>query len=121
MNNKYNAKRSEYAGRSFASQGERDCYCYLKLLEKEGELKDLYCQVTTPLTAGITHKTDFKYFDVKLQEPVWAEYKGFEDQRWRDIRKLWKYYGPGVLRIYKGKGLRIYCTETIRPEKERAF
>jgi hypothetical protein len=114
--NKYHAKRSEADGRSFHSQAERDCYQYLKLLERAGEIDSIECQVTTPLTAGITHKTDFKYWDCKLGETVWGEYKGFEDQRWRDIRKLWKFYGPGRLRVYRGRGTRITLAEEIIPE-----
>lgn len=114
--NKYNAVRSEYAGRSFASQGERDCFLLLKLYERAGEIKDIECQVNTPLIAGITHRTDFKYYDIKRDCPIWAEYKGFEDQRWRDIRKLWKHSGPGILRVYKGSGTRISCSEEIIPE-----
>lgn len=114
--NKYNAKRAEYDGRSFHSQGERDCYLYLKLLERGGEIDSIECQVSTHLTAGISHKTDFKYWDLKRGEMIWAEYKGFEDQRWRDIRKLWRHYGPGPLRVYKGRGTRITISEEIIPE-----
>ncbi len=88
----------------------------LKMREKAQELDSIECQVTTPLTAGITHKTDFTCFDIKLGEKVWVEYKGFEDQRWRDIRKLWKFYGPGRLRVYKGYGLRVTLSEEIIPD-----
>jgi hypothetical protein len=121
MNNKYNAVRSESPdGRSFHSKGERDCYEYLRLLERAGEIDSIESQVTTHLTAGITHKTDFKYWDNKLGETVWAEFKGMEDQRWRDIRKLWKCYGPGRLKVYKGRGTRIYCYEEIIPDGYKA-
>lgn len=88
----------------------------LKLLEKAGEIDTIECQVTSPLTAGISHKTDFKVFDLKLGEPVWIEYKGFVDQRWRDIKKLWMIYGPGRLKIYQGYGLRMTCIEEIIPK-----
>ena len=90
---------------------------YLKLLERAGEIDSIECQITTHLTAGITHKTDFKYFDNKLGEIVWGEYKGFEDQRWRDIRKLWKVYGPGRLKVFRGRGTRIFCQEEIIPDE----
>lgn len=114
--NKYGAVRSEASdGRSFHSKGERDCYEYLKALEKEGELRDIECQVTTKLTAGLTHKTDFKCWDNKKDEPLWVEYKGFVDQRWRDIKKLWKFYGPGRLKVYGGYGNRIKLLEEIIP------
>lgn len=113
---KYNAKRCTYDNHNFASQGERDCYHLLKLMERAGEIKDIECQVTTPLIAGITHKTDFRVWDNRLSEHVWYEYKGFEDQRWRDIRKLWSYCGPGILRVIKGRGLRMAVSEEILPE-----
>lgn len=114
--NKFGAICSKSSGgRSFASKGERDCYEYFKLLERAGELDSIECQVTSQLTAGITHRTDFKYFDLKLGESIWAEYKGLEDQRWRDIKKLWKFYGPGRLRIYGGYGTRIRVTDEIIP------
>lgn len=115
MRNKYGAVRSECAGRLFHSRGERDCYLYLLLLEKNGDLNQIECQVTTKLTAGITHKTDFKIYDLRKDEPVWVEYKGFVDQRWRDIKKLWSVYGPGKLKIYNGYGNRIKLIDEITP------
>lgn len=104
-------------GRSFASKGERDCFLYLKLLEKAGEYSQIECQVTSELTAGITHRTDFKVWDVKRNEALYIEYKGFTDQRWRDIRKLWKRFGPGRLKVYTGYGTRMKLIEEIIPEK----
>lgn len=116
MNNKYGAIRSRTSdGRMVASKGERDCYEYLKLLARSGEIDSLECQVSTPLAAGIKHKTDFKYWNLKKGETEWAEYKGFEDQRWRDIKKLWKHFGPGRLIVYGGYGTRIRIIETIIP------
>lgn len=115
--NKFNAVRVHHAGRSFHSKGERDCYEYLKMLERNGEIEQIECQVTTPLTAGITHKTDFKCFDLRRNEPLWVEYKGMSDQRWRDIKKLWRFYGPGRLRIYAGYGMRMKLVEEIIPER----
>jgi len=116
MRNKYNAVRSRSSdGRSFHSKGERDCYEMLKHMEKEGAIWDLECQVTTKLTAGITHKTDFKCWDIKRNEPLWIEYKGFEDQRWRLIKKLWKFYGPGRLEIWAGYEWKMRLIETIIP------
>lgn len=113
---KYGAIRSESSdGRSFASKGERDCYAYLRLLERDGKLDLIECQVTTQLTAGITHKTDFKCFDLVKGETIWVEYKGFVDQRWRDIRKLWAHFGPGPLRVYGGYGLRMKLMDEIIP------
>lgn len=119
MRNKYGAIRVQAHGRSFASKGERDCYQMLLLMEKAGEIDSIECQVTTHLTAGITHKTDFKVWDLKLGENVWVEYKGFECDRWRIIKKLWKEFGPGRLQVYKGYGLKMKMTDEIIPEKKK--
>lgn len=113
--NKFNAVRVQHAGRSFASKGERDCFEYLKMLERAGEVENIECQVTTKLTAGITHKTDFRCWDNLRNEPLWVEYKGFSDQRWRDIKKLWKIYGPGRLKVFGGYGLRMKLLDEIVP------
>lgn len=123
MKNKYHAIRSQsYDGRSFHSKGERDCYEMLVLREKAGEIRELECQVTTRLTAGITHKTDFKCWDNLKDEPLWVEYKGFVDQRWRDIQKLWRFYGPGRLKVYAGYGIRMKLIDEIIPvEPEGKF
>lgn len=119
MRNKFNAKRCENGGYSFASQGERDCFLNLKLLEKAGEASEIECQVLVRLVGGINYRADFKFFDHHLDEVVWVEYKGLETQRWRDIKKLWKHCGPGRLRVYKGYGLRMKVTEEIIPDAWR--
>lgn len=122
--NKYGVAPKEQrmsGGRSFASKGERDCWEMLKLMERAGEIDSIECQVTSHLTAGITHKTDFRYWDLKKGERVWAEYKGLVDQRWRDIKKLWKLYGPGRLKVFQGYGLRVFCTEEIIPDEIKVF
>lgn len=106
-------------GRSFASKGERDCYEMLKLLVKSGEYRDLECQVKTELLPKLTHCTDFKVWDLKRDEPVWIEYKGFIDQRWRDIKKIWKHCGPGRLKVYNGYGLRMKLIEEIIPNENK--
>lgn len=114
--NKYNAKKVVIDGITFDSIAEGDCYMHLKLLERAQEVRDIECHQKTPLIAGITHKTDFKYFDVKRNQTVYGEYKGYEGQRWRDIHKLWIHCGPGILRVYKGRGNRIYCEKEIIPD-----
>ncbi len=114
--NKYKTKRTESHGRSFASRGESDCYQMLQLMEKAGEIEVLQCQDHVYLTdAKITYIVDFRILDKTLSRMVWVEYKGFETPEWRLKRRLWKFYGPGPLRIYKGYGLRVTMTEEIIP------
>ena len=72
--------------------------------------------------AKIPCKIDFSY-DVPSEMPdgilftrCWAEAKGAETERWRIIKKLWRFYGPGELSIWvAGRNGEPYLQETIRP------
>jgi hypothetical protein len=115
--NKYHAKRCEYDGRSFHSQGERDCYEMLTLMQKAGDISALQCQVSIRLGPKKRRWVlDFRYFDVKLKEYVWADFKGFETDRWNHLIDLWILEGTERLRVYKGRGTRIVCVEEILPD-----
>lgn len=112
--NKYRNKKVELAGYSFASKAESDLFLHLKSMEQAGEITELKCQQTVYLSrARIIYKPDFSYFRDGVKE--YAEYKGFETSDWRIKRKLWMFYGPGVLYIYKGS-CKLY--ETIVPDLE---
>ena len=116
--NKYGARRTELSGRSFASKGEADCYLYLKALETAKEIHSLECQVTVRLGPNQRRWVlDFKYFDVKRGETVWADYKGYEPDRWKHLLDLWVLEGPGPLIVYKGRGLRMMVAETVIPKR----
>ena len=114
---RWRAVKCEFNGIRFDSQGERDCYQYLNLLQGEGKIRDLQVHSTTILLPGITHKTDFKFYDVTLRCMGWAEFKGIETDRWRIIKKLWALFGPGPLKIYKQhrNSKTIIQTEEILP------
>lgn len=115
--NKYGAKRTTNDGRSFASKLESNVYSMLKLMERGGLIKNIRCQQTVELTPRVKYKSDFTVFDIKLDQDVWVEAKGFEGERWRVIRNLWLDLGPGLLRVYKQKGNRIYLHEELRGQK----
>lgn len=103
-------------GHSFASKLERYLHEYLRLLEKGGEVANIKCQDHVYLTeARIAMIPDFRVFDLKLQEPVWYEAKGYETDVYRLKRKLWTVYGPGRLRVYKGSGAKLFMSEEIIP------
>ncbi len=105
---KYGAQRTHLAGRSFQSKGEGSCFLYLKALEQAGEVRDISCQQTVLLTeAKIRYIADFKLFDVKLGDWVWVDFKGFETEVWNIKKRLWKFYGPGILRVYKGASMTL--------------
>jgi hypothetical protein len=116
---KFGAERTEFSGYSFASKGEARLYAQLKLEERAGEIEIVQTQqkvelIEDPPQARIDYYADFVIFDKALGETVWIEYKGFETPEWRLKRRLWFKFGPGLLRIYKGSGDRIFIAEEIR-------
>ena len=124
VHHKYAATRTEasghvfpeLAGRSFPSKLERDRACELVMLQRDGQIDGLDFQVQLWLTdADIGYKPDFAYRqDGRI---VFEETKGFDTDRWRIIKKLWRYYGPGLLRILKrGAHGRIVVAQEIMGE-----
>lgn len=114
---KYKNTRVKHLGYSFASQFECAVFNFLLLREKAGELKDIQCQDHVYLTkADICYIPDFKFLDLKTNEFVWAEAKGFETDVWKIKKRLWAHYGPGRLEIYKGNAKKIKLWETITPK-----
>lgn len=63
--NKYNAQKTPYDGMVFDSRKEAERYIVLKALEKQGEIKNLRCQVKYTITPTIRDK------DGKLIEKEW--------------------------------------------------
>lgn len=113
--------RVSVAGRSFASKFEAEIFQMLSLMEAAGEVKDLRCQDHVFLTeARIEYIPDFRVFDNKLSQLVWHEAKGFETDVFRLKKKLWKFYGPGRLIIYKGSAKSYRVAEVIIPRESRA-
>ena len=114
---KYRAKPSMLAGRRFDSQLERDRAGELEMLMLAGEITDLQFQVQFRLSeAEIPYRADFVY--VEDGRTVVEDTKGFETPRWRMVKKLWRAYGPALLRITKrGKQGKIVVTETIMPKR----
>lgn len=89
---------------------------YLKRLEMAGEIKILSLQDKVYLThAKILYKPDFKIMDHTLNEIVWIEFKGKETASWAIKKRLWRFYGPGALRIYKASGSGVKMTEEVNP------
>lgn len=114
---KFANEKTEIAGYSFASKGEAALFSQLKLEERAGHIKDIQVQSHVYLTeARIDYVADFKIFDIKLNQIVYIEFKGFETPVWRIKRRLYQHYGPGRLRVYKQIGNRIAMTEEIIPK-----
>lgn len=114
---KYAAKRTEVAGRSFASKLEAAVYDMLLLLKKAGEVSEIRCQTQVALSrAKIIYKPDFEVTRTDGSR-YWVEAKGFETPEWRIKRRLWLAYGPGTLEIWKGRPTHLVLSETLMPEE----
>lgn len=115
-----NAQKQNVDGIWFHSKLEAARYCELKLLEKAGEVKILALQEHVYLTrARILYIPDFKIFDFRLNQEVYEETKGHENDRWPTVKKLWRVYGPAILRIYKGDYRRMRMVEEIHPKNPK--
>lgn len=111
---KFGAKKVSHDGRTFHSKLEAAVYEFLKLREKCGEIEILSTQAHTYLTKSRIHYIpDFKIYDKMLDEVVYVEAKGVETPTWRIKKRLWEFYGPGRLEIYKGKYTKIFRDEVI--------
>lgn len=115
--NKYNARPVSKAGKSFASKLESCLHDYLVDMEAKGEIKDLKLQDRVKLTeAEIVYIPDFSGIDMKTGIRVYWESKGFETEVWLLKKKLWKFYGPGPLYIFKGRAPKLSLVEVIIPK-----
>lgn len=103
--NKYGAKKTVFQGITFDSQKEAQRYAELRLLERGGVIKDLKCQVKYELIPtqrsiygkvvekAVNYIADFVYTDVKLDDTVVEDTKGFRTKEYIIKRKLmlWVY------------------------------
>ena len=113
--NKYGNTRSTcQLGHSHRSKLESAVCQILMLRGKAQELELVQIEDTLYLSdARIKYIADFKCLDLKTQEFFWVEAKGFESPRWPIIQKLWSFYGPGKLEIWKGTHLCPCLEKTI--------
>ena len=110
--NKFGAKRTMLAGRSFDSRAEALRGQQLLLLERAGEISGLRFQYTFRLTeAEITYRADFIY--IEKGRLIAEDVKGVMTDRFRLVCKLWQVYGPCALRITKRKGERFLLAREI--------
>lgn len=101
---RYGIQKAKVAGRTFDSGGEGMHFLYLQQREKNGEIKDLRCQVSVYLTkARIQYIVDFAYTLCVNGEEIFEEYKnGLLTPEWRLKKRLWEYYGPAKLIVVHG-------------------
>jgi len=115
--NKYRNKKTSIDGYCFSSKLEASVYLELKRLENLNQIKIEQTQAQVHLTnAKILYKPDFKILNLNTNEIEYIEAKGVETASWRIKRKLWMYYGPGKLTIYKGNSTRVFISEVLQPK-----
>ena len=143
--NKYNAVRSKslITKRFYDSGAERDFADVLQAREADGIIAEIVAQPVIELgpEGEIKYKPDFVYWEITecvcslagltdninceacknvgsiKSRRVWVDVKGAETERFKIIKRLWKYNGPGPLEIVKrkGKGQPFLVTQTIMP------
>lgn len=104
-------------GFSHRSQLEISVCQMLQLRERAGEIKIMQHEDHVYLTlARIGYIPDFRCQYLGTGETFWVEAKGFPNDRWPMKKKLWKFYGPGPLEIWRGSAARPFLDETIIPK-----
>lgn len=126
MVNYRQVKKVELDGRSFGSKAESQAYLWLKDLEKLGEITNIRHQVRIELLPGarnerVDYIVDFVVFDVALCMDIYIEVKGFETDKWKIKLKLWRHFGPGILRVYKVGWGKLGLDEEIHPKDKNRF
>lgn len=103
---KYYNKKTIIDGIVFASKLEAKRYTELKLLEKQGIIKDLELQPAYDLIPSFkkNNKTyrktqyiaDFSYYDVDLDKTIVEDTKGFKTDVYLLKKKLFEYNYPNL-------------------------
>lgn len=115
---KYRNQKVSHDGHSFASKLEAAVYNILKLREKAKEIEVVQHQPHVYLTqARIHYIPDFRIFDYKKNDFVFVEAKGFETPEWRIKKKLWSFYGPASLEIFRGSDKKPFLDEVINQKE----
>lgn len=118
---KYGNSKTEYAGHWFDSKLEQALFTLLSLEERAGRISSLSHQPGTVFlsAARIQYRPDFRFINLETGLVEYAESKGFPNDKWPLKKKLWKFYGPGILHIYQGTATNLRLVETIIPTKEK--
>ena len=98
---KYHSKKVTVDGIEFASKKEANRYTELKLLEKQGYIKDLELQKQFELQPRfkkngktyrpITYIADFVYLDLRTNKNIVEDVKGFKTDIYKLKLKMFEY------------------------------
>ena len=111
--NKYGARKKTVEGITFDSTAEALFFVTLRDKQKKGSIKEIETQPKVYLTAAkILYKPDFKItFPDGLQ--VYVDVKGMALPVFNLKKRLWKSYGPGLLKIVEYKKGVFKTTEEV--------
>jgi len=119
-NNKFSNEKVKYDNFSFSSKLEASVYAILKAREQAGEIKFIQCQSRVKLTlAEIVYIADFRCLDLSTNQEFHVEAKGFATPEWAIKKRLWKWYGPNNLYIYRGSHKAPFLDEVIEVKNDR--
>lgn len=97
--NKHHARRVVLDGHVFQSQLEADYYVYAKAVYG----RTLKVHPSVELVAGIRYKPDFSFVEAGRLVFVETKSDSTKGERFPTVKKLWREFGPGTLRIvYRG-------------------
>ncbi len=118
LKTKYGNKPSLCAkGHSHRSALESNVCALIQLRERAGEVKLIQAEKKIYLSdARIGYICDFACEDMKTGLPLHIEAKGFANDRWPIIKKLWAAYGPSPLEIWMQNRTGPYLDELIIPK-----
>lgn len=102
LQNKNHAKIVAFSGETFRSQAEADRFKVLAFKQQAGHIRGLvHHPPKITLLPGLTWSVDFYYFDTERKEATWEEFKGKEEPEYLVKLAVWRYLGPGFLRVVK--------------------
>ena len=103
---KYKAVKTFQHGRYWPSKLELAVYEMLLMMQRGGKIKDLKCQVRVRFHTYEYGNTvmipDFSAFDIKTEQTIYIEAKGYPTREWLRKKKAWGVGGPGNLYVYTG-------------------
>lgn len=121
--NKFGSVKVFQHGRNWASRLELAVYELLLMMERGGRLTNIRCQVTVRFHTfdhgKINMIPDFQAFDVKLNQEIFIEAKGFPTASWRRKKKAWGVGGPAPLYVYGGSWKYPKLIEIVTPKGEK--
>jgi hypothetical protein len=121
---------SALTGRSYPSAIECQRGDELELAQraKPKLIRDLRHQVVVHLRPrerdelpAVDYRADFAYYDRERRCTVYEDTKGHESDRFRLVKTIWRWHGPGPLLVVRrdDRSGRLRVTETILPAPRR--